>query len=30
MLANLSQDDRAHFLRCMLAIAKPAPPDPGA
>jgi DNA-binding MarR family transcriptional regulator len=30
MLAPLSQDDRAHFLRCMLAIAKSAPPDPGA
>lgn len=30
LLAPLSQDDRAHFLRCMLAIAKSAPPDPGA
>jgi DNA-binding MarR family transcriptional regulator len=30
MLAPLSQDDRAHFLRCMLAIAKSSPPDPGA
>ena len=27
MLAPLRQDDRAHFLRCMLAIAKSAPPD---
>jgi DNA-binding MarR family transcriptional regulator len=27
MLAPLSQDDRAHFLRCMLAIAKSSPPD---
>lgn len=27
MLAPLSQDDRAHFLRCMLLIAKSAPPD---
>ena len=27
MLAPLSPDDRAHFLRCMLAIAKSAPPD---
>lgn len=25
MLAPLSADDRAHFLRCMLAIAKSAP-----
>lgn len=29
MLAPLSQEDRAHFLRCMLAIAKSAPPEPG-
>lgn len=29
MLAPLSPDDRAHFLRCMLAIAKSVPPDPG-
>ena len=29
MLAPLSPDDRAHFLRCMLAIAKSAPPDSG-
>jgi DNA-binding MarR family transcriptional regulator len=27
MLAPLSQDDRAHFLRCMLLIAKSSPPD---
>ena len=27
MLAPLSQDDRAHFLRCMLVIAKSSPPD---
>ncbi|MCK1624228.1 MarR family transcriptional regulator [Bradyrhizobium sp. 147] len=27
MLAPLSQDDRAHFLRCMLAIAKSPPPE---
>jgi DNA-binding MarR family transcriptional regulator len=30
MLAPLSQDDRTHFLRCMLVIAKSAPTDPGA
>ncbi|WP_028137889.1 MarR family winged helix-turn-helix transcriptional regulator [Bradyrhizobium japonicum] len=30
MLAPLSQDDRAHFLRCMLTIAKSPPPEPGA
>lgn len=30
MLAPLSQEDRAHFLRCMLAITKSAPPDSGA
>ena len=29
MLAPLSQDDRAHFLRCMLLIAKSPPPDAG-
>jgi DNA-binding MarR family transcriptional regulator len=27
MLAPLSQDDRVHFLRCMLVIAKSSPPD---
>jgi DNA-binding MarR family transcriptional regulator len=27
LLAPLSKDDRAHFLKCMLAIAKAAPPD---
>ena len=27
MLAPLSQDDRAHFLRCMLVIAKSPPPE---
>jgi DNA-binding MarR family transcriptional regulator len=27
MLAPLSQDDRAHFLRCMLVIATSSPPD---
>jgi DNA-binding MarR family transcriptional regulator len=26
MLAPLSQDDRAHFLRCMLVIATSSPP----
>lgn len=26
MLAPLSKEDRAHFLKCMLAIAKSAPP----
>jgi DNA-binding MarR family transcriptional regulator len=30
MLAPLSKDDRAHFLRCMLMIAKSSPPDAGA
>lgn len=30
MLAGLSPDDRAHFLRCMLAIAKSSPPDADA
>lgn len=30
MLAPLSQDDRAHFLRCMLVIAKSSPPDSDA
>lgn len=30
MLTPLSQEDRAHFLRCMLAITKSAPPDSGA
>ncbi|MBI5322109.1 MarR family transcriptional regulator [Bradyrhizobium sp.] len=30
MLAPLSHDDRAHFLRCMLLIAKSAPTDPSA
>lgn len=30
MLAPLSQDDRAHFLRCMLAIAKSPPPETDA
>lgn len=30
MLAPLSKQDRAHFLKCMLAIAKSAPPDTGA
>jgi DNA-binding MarR family transcriptional regulator len=28
MLASLSQDDRAHFLRCMLTIVTSSPPDP--
>jgi DNA-binding MarR family transcriptional regulator len=28
MLAPLSKDDRAHFLKCMLAIAKASPLDP--
>jgi DNA-binding MarR family transcriptional regulator len=28
MLAPLSKEDRAHFLKCMLAIAKSSPPDP--
>jgi DNA-binding MarR family transcriptional regulator len=28
MLAPLSADDRAHFLRCMLAIAKSEPGNP--
>ncbi len=27
MLAPLRKEDRAHFLKCMLAIAKAAPPD---
>lgn len=27
MLAPLNQEERAHFLRCMLAIAKSDPPD---
>jgi DNA-binding MarR family transcriptional regulator len=27
MLAALSPEDRAHFLRCMLVIAKSSPPD---
>lgn len=27
MLAPLGQDDRAHFLRCMLVIATSSPPD---
>jgi DNA-binding MarR family transcriptional regulator len=30
MLAPLSQDDRAHFLRCMLVIAKSSPADADA
>ena len=30
MLAPLSQDDRAHFLRCMLVIAKSPPPETDA
>jgi DNA-binding MarR family transcriptional regulator len=28
MLAPLSKEDRAHFLKCMLAIAKASPLDP--
>lgn len=28
MLAPLTKEDRAHFLKCMLAIAKASPPDP--
>jgi DNA-binding MarR family transcriptional regulator len=28
MLAPLSKEDRAHFLKCMLAIAKSSPPAP--
>jgi len=27
MLAPLRKEDRAHFLKCMLAIAKAAPSD---
>jgi len=27
LLAPLTRDDRAHFLKCMLAIAKASPPD---
>jgi DNA-binding MarR family transcriptional regulator len=27
MLAPLCKEDRAHFLKCMLAIAKATPPD---
>ena len=27
MLAPLRKEDRAHFLRCLLAIAKASPPD---
>jgi DNA-binding MarR family transcriptional regulator len=27
MLAPLRKEDRAHFLKCMLAIAKATPPD---
>ncbi len=27
MLAPLRKEDRAHFLKCMLAIAKAVPPD---
>jgi DNA-binding MarR family transcriptional regulator len=27
MLAPLRKEDRAHFLKCMLAIARAAPPD---
>jgi DNA-binding MarR family transcriptional regulator len=27
LLAPLSREDRAHFLKCMLAIAKASPPD---
>jgi DNA-binding MarR family transcriptional regulator len=27
MLAPLRKEDRAHFLKCMLAIAKAAPPE---
>ncbi|HUO00049.1 MAG TPA: MarR family winged helix-turn-helix transcriptional regulator [Bradyrhizobium sp.] len=27
LLAPLTREDRAHFLRCMLAIAKTSPPD---
>src|SRR5437879_6109086 len=27
MLAPLRKEDRAHFLKCMLAIAKASPPD---
>jgi DNA-binding MarR family transcriptional regulator len=30
MLAPLRKEDRAHFLKCMLAIAKSAPPDTSA
>ncbi len=29
MLAPLRKEDRAHFLKCMLAIAKSAPPNTG-
>ena len=28
MLAPLTKEDRAHFLKCMLAIAKASPLDP--
>jgi hypothetical protein len=27
MLAPLRKEDRAHFLKCLLAIAKAAPSD---
>ena len=27
LLAPLTKEDRAHFLKCMLAIAKASPPD---
>jgi MarR family transcriptional regulator, temperature-dependent positive regulator of motility len=27
MLAPLRKEDRAHFLKCLLAIAKAPPPD---
>jgi DNA-binding MarR family transcriptional regulator len=30
MLAPLRKEDRAHFLKCMLAIAKATPSDPSA
>jgi DNA-binding MarR family transcriptional regulator len=30
MLAPLRKEDRAHFLKCLLAIAKAAPPEPAS
>ena len=30
MLAPLTKEDRAHFLKCMLAIAKASPDEPSA